>query len=336
MNKQKITLTGITPSGTPHIGNYIGAIKPALDAQGDGEAHYYFIADLHSLIKQWDPKLRQQNVLEVAATWMALGLDLDKTIFYCQSDIPEISELNWILGSLAAKGLLNRAHAYKDKVAQNETDGEDPDHGITMGLYCYPVLMTADILAFNATHVPVGKDQIQHLEIARDIANRFNHVYADVFALPEAVVDKKAQVIPGLDGRKMSKSYGNTIPLFETSKKLRKSIMKIVTNSQPPEEPKDWQACTVFNIYQSVATPDEIAALKQRYEAGIGWGDAKQTLFEKLDSLLAGPRERYNELINSPAPVHEALQQGAEKARKIAAETLKAAKIAAGLHVSVS
>lgn len=333
MAENKIVLTGITPSGTPHIGNYIGAIKPAIDAQNEGQKHYYFIADLHSLVKQWDPEQRKKNVLEVAATWLALGLDPTKTVFYCQSDIPEIAELNWILGSLAAKGLLNRAHAYKDKVAKNEADGQDPDFGITMGLYCYPVLMTADILTFNATHVPVGKDQIQHLEIARDIGSRFNHVYSEVFTLPEAVVSENTQTIPGLDGRKMSKSYNNTIALFDTSKKLRKNIMKIVTNSQAPEEPKDWKSCTVFNIFQAVATDSEIEALKKRYESGIGWGDAKQTLFEKLDSLLADPRERYNELMANPESVHQALRAGAEQAREIAAQTLKAAKQAAGLHV---
>jgi tryptophanyl-tRNA synthetase len=331
MSLNKIVLTGITPSGTPHIGNYIGAIKPALDAQSEGCPHFYFIADLHSLVKQWDPVLRRQNVLEVAATWLALGLDPLKTLFYCQSDIPEITELNWILGSLASKGLLNRAHAYKDKVAQNELDGEEPDQGITLGLYCYPVLMAADILVFNATHVPVGKDQTQHLEIARDIANRFNHIYGELFALPEAVVNEKTQTIPGLDGRKMSKSYHNTIPLFQDSKRLRKSILSIVTNSQPPEEPKDWTQCTVFNIYQAVASSDEVATLKARYEAGIGWGEVKLILFEKLDALLTEPRQHYNELISDPAPIRQALKQGAEKARDVASKTLQAAKKAAGL-----
>ena len=334
MVNQKIVLTGITPSGTPHIGNYIGAIKPAIDAQSDGEKHFYFIADLHSLVKLWDPKQRQQSVIEVAATWLALGLDPEKTVFYRQSDIPEISELNWILASLTAKGLLNRAHAYKDKVTTNESEGEDPDNGITLGLYGYPVLMAADILAFNATDVPVGKDQIQHLEIARDIATRFNHVYSDVFTLPKAVVNDKTQTIPGLDGRKMSKSYHNTIPLFDTSKKLRKSILKIVTNSQAPEEPKDWKNCTVFNIYQAVASTDETASLKKDYENGIGWGDAKQILFEKLDSLLENPREHYNQLINHPGSIEVELEKGAQKARKLATTTLRAVKAAVGLHIS--
>lgn len=334
MAKEKIVLTGITPSGTPHIGNYIGAIKPALDAQDDGHEHYYFIADLHSLIKLWDPKQRRQNILEVAATWLAFGLDTEKTVFYCQSDIPEIPELNWILGSLAGKGLLNRAHAYKDRAAKNEAENLDPDNGITMGLYCYPVLMTADILAFNATHIPVGKDQIQHLEIARDIASRFNHVYDEVFNLPQAVVSEDTQTILGLDGRKMSKSYSNTIPLFETEKKLRKCVMKIVTNSQAPEEPKDWKNCTVFSIYQSIASAQEIADLKKHYESGIGWGDAKQNLFEKLNTVLKEPRERYNELMANPDLVHQELQLGAEKAREIAKKILNQAKMAAGLHGS--
>jgi tryptophanyl-tRNA synthetase len=333
MASPKIVLTGITPSGTPHIGNYIGAIKPAIDGQNDGDQHFYFIADLHSLVKLWDPKKRQENVLEVAATWLALGLNPKKTVFYCQSTIPEISEIYWILGSLAAKGLLNRAHAYKDKVAANESEGEDPDNGVTLGLYCYPLLMSADILTFNATHVPVGKDQIQHLEIARDIATRFNHVYGDVFRLPQAIIDDKTQIIPGLDGRKMSKSYGNTIPLFETPNKLRKSILKIVTNSQMPNEPKDWNGCTVFNIYQAIASSDETASLKQHYESGIAWGDAKQILFEKLNALLEIPREHYNELINNPKPLQIELQEGAKKARTIARETLQMVKKAAGLLI---
>ena len=327
----KIILTGITPSGTPHIGNYIGAIKPALDAQSDEGKHYYFISDLHSLVKLWDAKQRQSNVLEVAATWMALGLDTSKTVFYRQSDIPEICELNWILTTLAAKGLLNRAHAYKDQVAKNEADGQDPDNAITMGLYCYPVLMSADILAFHATHVPVGKDQIQHLEIARDLALRFNHVYQDTLTPPAAVANDKTQTILGTDGRKMSKSYNNTIPIFSTSKKLRKNIMKIVTNSQPPEEPKDPDNCTVFSIYQSVASADEVAALRTHYQSGIGWGDAKQILFEKLDALLTEPRERYDALMQDPKPVTEALAAGAEQARAVARQTLVEVKTAVGL-----
>lgn len=331
MTQEKIVLTGITPSGTPHIGNYIGAIKPAIQAQGDAHAHYYFIADLHSLVKQWDPKIRQHNILEVAATWMALGVDLTRTVFYRQSDIPEIAELNWILSSLAAKGLLNRAHAYKDKVAQNEVDGEDPDHAITMGLYGYPVLMTADILAFNATHVPVGKDQIQHLEIARDIASRFNHVYGEMFTLPEAIVNEKTPIIPGLDGRKMSKSYHNTIALFDTSSQLRKNIMQIVTNSQSPEEPKDWRECTVFSIYQAIANTTEIAELKKHYEVGIGWGDAKQILFEKLDSLLTEPRLYYNELMEDRDSVYTALKAGAERARERSSAILQTTKRKTGL-----
>lgn len=327
----KIVLTGITPSGTPHIGNYIGAIKPALDAQSDSGQHYYFISDLHSLVKLWDAKQRQTNVLEVAATWMSLGLDTSKTVFYRQSDIPEISELNWILTTLAAKGLLNRAHAYKDQVAKNEADNQDPDNAITMGLYCYPVLMSADILAFHATHVPVGKDQLQHLEIARDLALRFNHVYQPILTPPEAVVSENIQTILGTDGRKMSKSYNNTIPIFGTSKKLRKNIMKIVTNSQPPEEPKDPSNCTVFSIYQSVASATEIETLRQHYQSGIGWGDAKQILFEKLDALLTEPRERYDAFMQEPQPIYDALAAGAEQARVVAKQTLADVKQAVGL-----
>lgn len=325
-------LTGITPSGIAHIGNYIGAIKPALESQSDGREHLYFIADYHSLVKCWDATQRQNYTYDVAATWLALGLDVDKTIFYRQSDVPEIMELNWLLTSVAAKGLLNRAHAYKDKVAKNIDDGQDADSAITMGLYCYPVLMAADILAFNAKHVPVGKDQIQHIEIARDLAARFNHVYQeDVFVLPEAVVDEKSQTILGLDGRKMSKSYQNTIPIFSTAKKLRKNVMKIVTNSQAPEEPKDPESCTVFSIFASLADDHQVAALKARYHQGIGWGEAKQTLYELLDSQLSEARVKYDQLIANREELDRLLTLGAQRARDIAGPILHKAKRAAGI-----
>jgi len=325
-------LTGITPSGVAHIGNYIGAIKPALAEQQDGREHFYFIADYHSLVKCWDASLRQQYSYDVAATWLALGLDADKTLFYRQSDVPEILELNWLLTSVAAKGLLNRAHAYKDKVAKNVHEGQDADNAITMGLYCYPVLMAADILAFNAKYVPVGKDQIQHIEIARDIAARFNHIYQqEVFVQPEAVVNEKTQTILGLDGRKMSKSYQNTIPVFTSSKQLRKNVMKIVTNSQLPEEPKDPEACTVFSIYSALATDEQVKELRARYEQGIGWGEAKQVLYEHLESLLQGPREKYRALMADRAGLDRLLEQGALRARDIAGPILQQAKRAAGV-----
>ncbi|MCF6766116.1 tryptophan--tRNA ligase [Thiotrichales bacterium 19S3-7] len=321
MSSKQIVLTGITPSGIPHLGNYIGAIKPALDlANNPNYQARYFIADYHSLIKLWDPKLRQDYIYDVAATWLACGLDPKKVIFYRQSDIPEILELTWILTSVAAKGLLNRAHAYKALVAQNEeANKQDPDAGITMGLFNYPILMAADILAFHTNLVPVGKDQIQHIEIARDIANRLNHIYQkELLVTPEALVEKKTQTIPGLDGRKMSKSYQNTIPIFIEPKKMRKLMMKIVTNSQPPEEPKETTDCTLFNLYQAFASESEAQAIAKRYAEGIGWGEMKQILYEKVSTALAEPYQYYLELINDKKTIDAILKEGSEQARAIA------------------
>lgn len=314
---QKIVLTGITTTGTPHIGNYVGAIRPAIDASGNPEAlSFYFLADYHALVKCHDPALLRQSTLEVAATWLALGLDTDTCVFYRQTDIPEIPELTWILTCISAKGLMNRAHAYKAAVQENEAiKAKDPDKGINMGLFCYPILMAADILMFKASRVPVGKDQIQHLEMARDIAARFNHHYGPTFVLPEAVTDDKTAILQGLDGRKMSKSYNNTIPLFTPEKKLRKLIMKIKTNSQPPEEPKDPETCTLFQIFQAFADPAETNALRQRYRNGIAWGEMKQYLFEYLNDHLRKPRERYSELLEHPDHIEKILQEGARKAR---------------------
>ena len=269
----EITLTGITTTGTPHLGNYVGAILPAIEASRRHDVQsFYFLADYHALIKCQDPAQVHRSRLEVAATWLALGLDVDNVIFYAQSDIPEILELTWIITCVTAKGLMNRAHAYKAAVAENLADPDgDPDKGVTMGLFSYPILMAADILMFKARKIPVGRDQIQHLEMARDIAARFNHLYGEHFVLPEAVVDEKTAVLVGLDGRKMSKSYGNTIPLFEPEKSLRKLIMRIKTNSLPPEAPKDPDTCTLFQIYQAFAHAEEIAAIRARYAQGIGW-----------------------------------------------------------------
>ena len=332
---KKIVLTGITPSGTPHLGNYIGAIKPAIEMSTNQDYQcMYFIADQHSLIKLWDKKLRQQYINEIACSWLALGLDPDKTMFYRQSDIPEIMELNWILSSVAPKGLLNRAHAYKAVVDQNiQEGGGDPDKGITMGLFNYPVLMAADIMMFDAELVPVGKDQIQHIEIARDIANRFNHIYKyQALTPPQAMTSDDGQTILGLDGRKMSKSYDNTIPIFSTEKKLRKQIMKIITNSQLPEEKKDPTNCTVFSIYKSISTQSEIKDLEQKYLAGgLGWGDAKQILFEKVNTYLADAREKYDHYIANPKLVEDILAQGAQKTRPIAVQKLKEIKDIIGI-----
>lgn len=329
-----IVLTGITTSGTPHLGNYVGAIRPTVAASRDaGVQSFYFLADYHALVKNQDPERLRQSSLEVAATWLALGLDTDQAVFYRQSDIPEIPELTWVLSSVTAKGLMNRAHAYKAAVAENEEAGDrDPDKGITMGLFGYPVLMTADILMFNANKVPVGRDQKQHVEMTRDIAHRFNHIYGDTFTLPEAVIDDNTAVLSGIDGRKMSKSYNNTIPLFAPSQKLRKLIMKIKTNSLEPGEPKDTEGSTVFEIYRSIATLEKTRAMQQKFAAGIGWGDVKQELFDYLDAYLSGPREEYKRLIANPSHVESVLQSGAQRAREIAAPFMRKVRTAVGIR----
>lgn len=332
MSTKQTYLTGITTTGTPHLGNYVGAIRPAVAAsEVPGNESFFFLADYHALIKCQDPAVVRQSRQEIAATWLAMGLDPSKVTFYRQSDIPEIMELTWILTCMAAKGLLNRAHAYKASVQANEESGSsDPDKGITMGLFNYPVLMSADILMFKATKVPVGKDQVQHLEMARDIAQRFNHHYGDLLVLPEVVVSEQA-VLSGLDGRKMSKSYGNTIPLFEPEKKLRKSIMKIKTNSQEPGESKDTENNTVFEIFKAFATPEQVTELAKAYAEGIGWGDAKQQLFELLNAQLTEPRERYIELMAKPEEVETILQEGAAKARALSVPYLNTLRDAVGI-----
>ncbi|HBR97195.1 MAG TPA: tryptophan--tRNA ligase [Gammaproteobacteria bacterium] len=311
-------LTGITTTGTPHLGNYVGAVRPAIEASRDTDnTSFYFLADYHALIKCHDPALVSQSRLEIAATWLAMGLDTDRAYFYRQSDIPEIPELTWILTCMTAKGLMNRAHAYKAVVQENLDSGDsDPDKGITMGLYAYPILMAADILMFNASKVPVGKDQVQHLEMARDIAQRFNHHYGELFVLPEAVIEDDVAVLSGLDGRKMSKSYNNTIPLFVPEKKLRKLIMKIKTNSLEPGEPKDPENNTLMEIYSAYANEAQVAAMRQAYADGIAWGEAKQIVFEHLNAVLAEPRERYDALMAQPEKIEHVLQQGAARARE--------------------
>ena len=330
----EITLTGITTTGTPHLGNYVGAILPAIEASRRHDVQsFYFLADYHALIKCQDPAQVHRSRLEVAATWLALGLDVDNVIFYAQSDIPEILELTWIITCVTAKGLMNRAHAYKAAVAENLADPDgDPDKGVTMGLFSYPILMAADILMFKARKIPVGRDQIQHLEMARDIAARFNHLYGEHFVLPEAVVDEKTAVLVGLDGRKMSKSYGNTIPLFEPEKSLRKLIMRIKTNSLPPEAPKDPDTCTLFQIYQAFAHAEEIAAIRARYAQGIGWGEMKQILFEHLNARLSEPRQRYHELLQAPDHIERILKQGAQRAREHSAPFLAELRRAVGIR----
>lgn len=331
MSKRRV-LTGITTTGTPHLGNYVGAIRPAIAASRDDSVEsYFFLADYHALIKNHDPEAVRKSSKEIAATWLALGLDTDKATFYRQSDVPEILELTWVLNCQAAKGLMNRAHAYKAQVQANEEAGEDPDFGITMGLFSYPVLMAADILMFRAAEIPVGRDQIQHVEMARDIAQRFNHHFEELLVLPEAVVDDSVAVLQGLDGRKMSKSYNNTIPLFDTEKRLQKSINKIKTNLLEPGEPKNPDDSTVFQVWEAFASPQQVEEMRTKFAEGIGWGDAKKALFALINEELAPARERYNALMEDPAHIEAVLQHGAEKARREASELMARVREAVGI-----
>jgi len=331
MQKQRV-LTGITTSGTTHLGNYVGAIRPAIEAsKSDDVSSFYFMADLHALIKCQDPQKVHESSLSIAATWLALGLDTDKAVFYRQSDIPEIPELCWFLNCMAAKGLMNRSHAYKAAVDANVEAGNDPDYAITMGLYDYPVLMSADILMFNAGIIPVGKDQIQHVEMARDIAARFNHHYGEHFVLPKAKVDDNVAVLQGLDGRKMSKSYNNTIPLFLTEKKLKKHINKIKTNLLEPGEPKDADTSTVFQVWKAFASEQQTIEMRKEFENGIAWGEAKKRLFELVNEEIKDARERYNELMLNPAFIEEELQKGALKAREFSRPFLQELRASVGI-----
>ena len=333
MKKQRV-LTGITTTGTPHLGNYVGAIRPAVAASRRSDVQsFYFLADLHALVKNQNPDAVHRSSLEVAATWLALGLDTERAIFYRQSDIPEIPELTWSLTAVTAKGLMNRAHAYKAAVQANEEAGSpDPDRGITMALFCYPVLRAADILLFKARRVPVGQDQKQHVEMARDIAQRFNHHFGEHFALPEPDIGAATAVLLGLDGRKMSKSYNNTIPLFVPASQLKKLIMRIKTNSLEPGQPKETAGSTLFEIYQAFATPEETAALARRYAEGAGWGDLKKELFEYLDAHLAEARGNYEKLIADPGYVERVLKEGAERARSLSVPFMKELRHAVGLR----
>ncbi|WP_437884658.1 tryptophan--tRNA ligase [Pseudomonas sp. LRF_L74] len=335
MTKTRI-LTGITTTGTPHLGNYAGAIRPAIVASRRSDVDsFYFLADYHALIKCDDPARIQRSRLEIAATWLACGLDVDKATFYRQSDIPEIPELCWLLTCVAGKGLLNRAHAYKASVDKNVEQGEDPDAGVTMGLFSYPVLMAADILMFNAQKIPVGRDQVQHVEMARDIGQRFNHLFGkgkELFAMPEAVIEEEVATLPGLDGRKMSKSYDNTIPLFSSSKQLKEAIARIVTDSRLPGEPKDTDGSHLFTLYQAFSTQEQQRAFREELHGGLAWGEAKNRLFELLDAELGEARERYAALIARPADLEDILLAGAAKARRIATPFLGELREAVGLR----
>ena len=326
-------LTGITTTGTPHLGNFVGSIRPSVAASlTPGVQSFYFLADYHALIKCEDPVRIQRSTQEIAASWLAAGLNPEKVTFYRQSDIPEIPELTWFLTCVTGKGVLNRAHAYKAAQDKNAESGKDGDDGVTAGLFMYPVLMGADILAFNANKVPVGRDQIQHIEMARDMASSFNHLYGEHFVLPEAAVDDNVATLAGLDGRKMSKSYDNTIPLFSTQAQLKKLIGSIVTDSRAPGEPKEVEGSALFQIYQAFATAEETAALRQAYAEGIGWGDAKTLLFECIDRELAPLRERYNYLMAHPQEVEAILLKGAEKARTYSGPLLHKLRAAVGLR----
>ncbi len=328
-------LTGITTSGTPHLGNYVGAIRPAIAAsRSSGVESFYFLADYHALVKVQEPARIQRSTLEIAAAWLACGLDPDKVWFYRQSDIPEIPELTWLLTCIAGKGLLNRAHAYKAAVDRNRSEGEDDDAGINAGLFMYPVLMAADILLFNANKVPVGRDQVQHIEMARDFAQRFNHLYGEQhFVLPEAAIEEQVATLPGLDGRKMSKSYDNTIPLFDSRAKLKKAIFSIVTDSRAPGEAKDTEGSALFQIFQAFATVEETAAMRQAFIDGIGWGDAKQKLFERIDAEVAPLRDKYEQLVAHPARIEQQLRDGAQRLRgKYATPRLQLLRESVGLR----
>jgi len=330
-------LTGITTTGTPHLGNYVGAIRPTVQASRDSSTDgFYFLADYHALIKCGEPARVQRSTLEIAASWIASGLDPKNVTFYRQSDIPEIPELTWLLTCVTGKGLLNRAHAYKAAVDKNTATGHDPDSDVTAGLFMYPVLMGADILMFKAHKVPVGRDQIQHIEMARDMASSFNHLYGEHLVQPEAVIEESVALLPGLDGRKMSKSYDNTIPLFAPSTELRKHIAGILTDSKMPGEAKTIEGSALFQIYQAFANADETAAMAKAYADGISWGDAKQMLFERIDREVAPMREQYQALVSNPAQVDQILLEGADKARQLAIPFMRELRHAVGLRALAS
>jgi len=326
-------LTGITTSGTPHLGNYVGSIRPAVQAslRADVES-YYFLADYHALIKIDEPERIQRSTLEIAASWLAAGLDPERVVFYRQSDVPEIPELTWFLTCVTGKGVLNRAHAYKASVDKNTAAGQDPDADVSAGLFMYPVLMGADILMFNAQHVPVGRDQVQHIEMARDMANSFNHRYGEHFVLPQAAIEESVALLPGLDGRKMSKSYDNHIPMFASSAQLQKLIASMKTDSRAPGEPKDTEGSALFQIFQAFASAEETAAFAQEFAQGISWAAAKEKLHARIDHEIAPMRARYEALMANPQQVEALLLQGAVKARALATPFMARLRQAVGLR----
>ncbi len=322
----KIVLTGIKPTGTPHIGNYLGALKPLIDLSQNHKT-IMFIADLHALNAEKDAQAIKQHTYEIAALMIAMGLNLENTVLFRQSDIDEIYKLSEFLMNVTPKGLMNRAHSYKARVEKNTEIGEDVDAGVNMGLYTYPILMAADILLYNSDIVPVGKDQKQHVEFARDIAGYFNNIYGETFKLPEPVIGETAGIIPGLDGRKMSKSYDNTIPLLCPSNELKKKVMRIITDSKTPEESKNPDESTIFQIYRFFANETEIAALRKRFlDGGMGYGEAKTILFEKMDSVLSKPRAEYERLLANKSEIDAILANGAKRAGFVASKTIAKVK----------
>ena len=327
----KIALTGIKPTGTPHIGNYFGAILPAINLSNNKELDcYYFIADYHALNAIKDREQLRQYTKEVACTWLACGLDPKKIVFYKQSQVPEVTELNWLLSNVTSKGLMNRAHAYKAMVEKATSNGDDPDALVNMGLYNYPILMAADILLFNTKFVPVGLDQKQHVEMARDIAKAFNKRYGYTFVVPEELIQEDVAIIYGADGRKMSKSYGNTLPLFCTEAELKKWVSAIKTDSSLPTEPKSTD-CTLFSIYKLFADKAECENMAKKYEAGISWAEAKAELFNKMNSVLTPMRDKYNYYMNNYNEVEKILADGSARARQVAKETILRARKNMGL-----
>ncbi len=318
---EKIVLTGIKPTGTPHLGNYVGALKPLIEMARTNKT-FMFIADLHALNIIHDPKLIKQHTYEIAAVLMALGLDLNNAVLFRQSDIVQVYQLSTLLMNITPKGLMNRAHSYKAAMDKNVAAGLDVDAGVNMGLYTYPILMAADILLYNTDQVPVGADQKQHVEFARDIAGYFNHIYGETFKLPEPVIGAETGIIPGLDGRKMSKSYDNVIPLFAPENELKKKIMRIITDSKLPEDPKDPDTSTIFQLYRHFASPDQVAELRKKFTAGgMGYGTAKNILFDAINTALSAPRAEYARLMANTDEIDAVLADGAARARVVAAQT---------------
>jgi tryptophanyl-tRNA synthetase len=316
-------LSGIQPSGKLHLGNYLGAMKQHLDLQEKGEA-FYFIADFHALTSVKDPQALREHIRDVALDYLALGLDPAKCIFYRQSDVPEVCELAWLLTTVTPMGLLERCHSYKDKVAK----GISPDHG----LFAYPVLMAADILIVDSNIVPVGKDQKQHVEVTRDIAIKYNALYGDVFVIPEDRILPEAGVIPGIDGQKMSKSYGNDIGIFLEGKALKERVMAVVTDSAPVEAPKDPDTNNVYNLLKFFVSKDEEAEWRDRFQkGGLKYVEAKKRLIAVLDETFGAARERRKELVQRPDDVEDVMREGAKRARSVASATLARARKACGI-----